>query len=297
MIEFVSIGSAMIDDIVLPDGATRMGVLGGGGPHAAAGMRVALSALGHPLTSRTVGLVSLMGNGFPEDAMALLQARFDTAGCIRKPFDHPRAWQLFEHDGRRTEVFRAGDPAHLINIPEPEEMPAAFVSAKGFHILREGAPARKWIAHLRKIAPHATILWEPAQRYMQPAHRDEFRLLLTQPDIVSPNLIEAASVYDAPPDGPALVEQMLADGANMVALRMGEAGSLIGQAGKPLLHEPALPVSRIVDQTGAGNMYCGAFLAGHVLLRNIESAGKLGAFAGNQALHQWGICLDQRLST
>jgi sugar/nucleoside kinase (ribokinase family) len=297
MVEFVSIGSAMIDDIVLPEGETRMGVLGGGGPHAAAGIRVALSALGHPLTSNTVGLVTLVGDGFPEDAMTFLQARFDTAGCIRKPFDHPRAWQLFEHDGRRSEVFRAGDPAFLINIPEPEEMPALYAGAKGFHILREGEPARKWIAHLRKVAPAATILWEPAQRYMQSANRDEFRFLLTQPDIVSPNLIEAASVYDATLDGPSLVARMLADGARIVALRMGEAGSLIGQARKPLLHVPALPVKDIIDQTGAGNMYCGAFLAGYTLMRNIETAGKLGTYAGNRALYQWGICPDERLST
>jgi sugar/nucleoside kinase (ribokinase family) len=297
MVEFVSVGSAMIDDIVLPDGQTRMGVLGGGGPHAAAGMRVALAVLGHPPAARTVGLVTLVGNGFPEEAMSFLQARFDTAGCIRKPFDHPRAWQLFEQDGRRSEVFRAGDPAFLINIPEPDEMPAAYHRAKGFHILREGGPARRWIAHLRKVAPAATILWEPAQRYMQAANQAAWRRLLTLPDIISPNLVEAAAVYGAPADGPALVARMLADGAKVVALRMGDAGSLVGQAGRPLLHVPALPVPEIIDQTGAGNMYCGAFLAGQVLLRDLEAAGRLGALAGKHALAQWGICPDERLST
>jgi sugar/nucleoside kinase (ribokinase family) len=290
MVEFVSIGSAMIDDIVLPDGQTRMGVLGGGGPHAAAGMRVALRALGHPVAPRSIGLVTLVGNGFPDEAMRFLQARFDIAGCIRKPFDHPRAWQLFEHDGRRSEVFRAGDPAFLINIPEPAEMPAAYASAKGFHILREGGPAQAWFAHLRRVAPPATILWEPAQRYMQPSNCAEFRLLLTQPDIVSPNLIEAASVYDAPLDAPALVARMLDDGAKIVVLRMGEAGSLIGQPGMPVLHTPALPINEIIDQTGAGNMYCGAFLAGLVHAGDIETASRLGALAGHAALGQWGIC-------
>ena len=33
----VCVGSIIIDDIVLPDGVTRMGVLGGGVSHAAAG--------------------------------------------------------------------------------------------------------------------------------------------------------------------------------------------------------------------------------------------------------------------
>lgn len=289
MVEFVSVGSAMIDDIVLPAGETRMGVLGGGGPHAAAGIRVALAALAHPLAPRTVGLVTLVGNGFPAEAMTFLQARFDTAGCIPKLLDHPRAWQLFEHDGRRSEVFRAGDPAYLINIPEPAEMPSGYATAKGFHILREGGPARAWMAHLRQVAPRATVLWEPAQRYMQPGNCAEWRQLLTEPDVISPNLLEAASIYDAPLDGPALVERMLADGAKCVALRMGEEGSLVGQAGRPLLHIPAQPVEAIIDQTGAGNMYCGAFLAGLVLTQNVEAAGRLGALAGKEALGQWGI--------
>ncbi len=36
----ISISSVIIDDIVLPDGTTYMAILGGGGTHAAMGMRV-----------------------------------------------------------------------------------------------------------------------------------------------------------------------------------------------------------------------------------------------------------------
>ena len=107
-VSFVSIGSAMIDDIVWPDGRTMMGVLGGGGPHAAAGMSLALSHVYRTKQVEAVGLVSLIGDGFPDDALTILSERFDLQGCVRKPLPHPRAWQLFEHDGRRTEVFPAG---------------------------------------------------------------------------------------------------------------------------------------------------------------------------------------------
>ena len=39
--EFIAVGSVIIDDIVYPDGRTSMGVLGGGGAHAAYGMALA----------------------------------------------------------------------------------------------------------------------------------------------------------------------------------------------------------------------------------------------------------------
>jgi sugar/nucleoside kinase (ribokinase family) len=289
---YVSIGSAMIDDIVLPDGVTHMGVLGGGGPHAAAGMRFALS-LDATRGVSTIGLVSLVGEGFPDAAMAALSNCFDTTGCIRKPLPHPRAWQLFEEDGRRTEVFRAGDPAVLINIPEPQDLPSAYRPAIGIHLLREGEPARAWITYLRQVAPRATILWEPAQRYMRPENRDAFPALLSLPDVVSPNLAEAAAIYDdASADPEHMLNRLLTDGARVVALRMGEQGSLVGSADRPAIHVPALPVEQVVDQTGAGNMYCGAFLAGLCETGSLEQAGLFGASAGKAALGQWGIWGD-----
>ncbi len=58
---FFSIGSVIIDDIVLPDGQTRMGVLGGGAMHAAIGLRV---------WSDRVGLCAAVGRDFPEQSPA-----------------------------------------------------------------------------------------------------------------------------------------------------------------------------------------------------------------------------------
>jgi hypothetical protein len=60
---FFSVGSIILDDIVLYDGQTRMGVLGGGSTHAAMGMRVwadqvGLEATGDPFLAARYGAVS-----------------------------------------------------------------------------------------------------------------------------------------------------------------------------------------------------------------------------------------------
>src|SRR5262249_52443487 len=94
---FLSIGSVVIDDIVLPDGRTRMGVLGGGAAHAAMGMRV--------WTPR-VALLAALGRDVPETDRQSLTRAFEVRSPARPGAPSPRAWQLYESDGRRTHVDR-----------------------------------------------------------------------------------------------------------------------------------------------------------------------------------------------
>ena len=107
--------SVIIDDIVFHDGRTLMGVLGGGGPQTAFGMKL--------WTQGGVGLCGGVGQDFPAAAQAWLDATgIDTTGLRRDP-DHRslRAWQIIEEDGRRTQVWRtqgATIPTHLALKPE-----------------------------------------------------------------------------------------------------------------------------------------------------------------------------------
>ena len=81
--------SLIIDDIVFPDGQTAMGVLGGGGPQTAFGMK---------LWASKVGLVAGVGADLPAQAQNWLQAfEIDIQG-LRHSTDWPtpRAWQVLE---------------------------------------------------------------------------------------------------------------------------------------------------------------------------------------------------------
>jgi len=116
-----------------------------------------------------------------------------------------------------------------------------------------------------------------------------FRAALPLVDIVSPNLLEAQTLYGEP-DPAALVRAMLDDGAPVAVLRMGERGSIAGRRGDPdLLRVPAVPVEAIVDQTGAGNTYCGAFLVGWCETRDLAQASCWGAVAASFALESTGV--------
>ena len=272
----LSVGGVFIDDIVFPDGRTEMGVLGGAATHAATGMR---------LWGERPALVACLGQGFPQPAAARLEAAFDLRGIVRLEIPQARSWQLFEPDGRRTEVFRVEFVQPFVNDPQPAQVPPALRAARGVYLLRFGADVPGWRAHF----PDTCLLWEPQQIYMTAANRAEFRRLLPLVDVVSPNVAEARAVYGFD-DPERLARTMVEDGARIAALRMGPAGSLVAAHGRDhVLSVPALPVPHVADQTGAGNTYCGAFLAGWLQTGDLRTAAAYGAVAASFALEVIGV--------
>jgi hypothetical protein len=113
--------SIIIDDVVLPTGRTLMGVLGGGGPQTAFGMRL--------WSGGGVGICAGIGTDFPAEADAWLHSFHIDGEGIRRSREHHslRAWQVIEEDGRRTQVWRtqgATIPAHL--SLRPEQVPESY---------------------------------------------------------------------------------------------------------------------------------------------------------------------------
>ena len=282
---YISVAHTFIDDIVFPSGKTCMAVLGGGGIHAAAGIRV---------WDERPGLIGAAGSDIPDNAHQRLLTDFDCEGVAWLDVPQLRGWQLFEADNRRTEVLRVTPQGLFERDPLPHLCPKAYNEAQAVTILNWGANFLKWRAHF----PNAILLWEPNQGYMTAENREEFQRVLRAADIVSPNLVEARQVYGSrsPED---LLQQMLDDGAQVVALRMGEAGSLVGQHGtNELLHVPAIPVAQIEDQTGAGNAYCGGFLVGWNRTRNLREASCYGAVSASFAIESIGqIRIHERTHT
>lgn len=272
-------GSIFIDDIVYPDGRTDMEILGGGGTHAAAGVLV---------WGERAGLYSCVGQGLPESARTRIWRDFDTRGVVELPLPQARAWQIFEWDGHRTEVFRMKVMDPFIHDPQAPDATDAYDGAEAVYVLRDAQNLWRW----RARHPHAMMLWEPDQPYMVAENKAEYRETLPMVEIVSPNLVEARALYGID-DPVTLVRQMLADGAKVAALRMGEDGSL-GGTGDTVWHCPAVPVPKVVDVTGAGNTFCGGLMVGWMRTRDIGQALAYGAVSGSFAIEQVGV-LDATL--
>ena len=275
MIDFVAVGSIIIDDIVYPDGRTSMGVLGGGGTHAAYGMALA---------GERPALVALVGEDLPADIRARLEHDFDISGLVWSPHQQMRAWQIFEWDGVRNEIFRVDVIEPFMFGPDADSIDIPFADARGITLLRAPEHVASWRARF----PSATLLWEPMRIFMLSADFEAFRTGIPYADIVSPNLHEAQTMYGIQ-DEVEILRSMLADGCQVVALRMGELGSLVARQGDGKAYAiPAVDVTDLVDQTGAGNAYCGGFVVGWCRERDLATAGSYGAAAASFTLEHVG---------
>ncbi len=273
--DYLAIGSIIIDDIVYPDGRTSMGVLGGGGSHAAYGIA---------FTGEKPALVGMVGEDLPADIRARLEADFDTAGLVWTHHPQMRGWQIFEWSGLRNEIFRVEVIEPFMYGPAADSPHVPFERVRGFTLLR----APEHVAGWRARFPDSVLLWEPVRVFMLSADHEAFLKGISQADIVSPNLHEAQTMYGLE-DELDIMRQMLADGVNAAAIRMGELGSLVARNGDAAAHYiPAVEVADVVDQTGAGNTYCGGFLVGYCRERDVAAAGCYGAAAASFTLEEVG---------
>lgn len=278
-VKFVAIGSIIIDDIIDPQGGSNMGTLGGGGAHAVAGMRV---------WDERTGLAAIIGQKFPESAWDHLITLANTQGIVLRDMPQPRAWQLFERDGTRQEVFRTDFATFRRTAVTPAEYPAQFASAKGVFIQAGTvAEAEAWVTHLRELNPATIILWEPWEIIYTPDNLAEFKRVAAMFDIVSPQTVELSwMLEESNPERQAAI--LLQAGIPRLALRMGAAGSLVSTL-TATRYIPALAVP-VIDETGAGNAYCGGFVVGYVESGgDPEIAGQYGAVSATFALAQVGL--------
>jgi sugar/nucleoside kinase (ribokinase family) len=273
---YIAIGAIIIDDIVLPDGTSRMGELGGGTVHAAMGMRI---------WADRVGLVALVGSDFPDDLRQGMSRIFDLRGLSERPVRTVRAWQLFEQDGRRTEVLRVGWEEFAGLSPRPDELPVDYLRCDGVHLHVGPDEALRWLDTLQAEG-NPVIVWEPPDYYCTPELQALYRQVCPRIQVLSPNLLEGQKLSGTA-SSDAIVDVLLDFGVPAVALRMGAQGSIVANSERTE-HIQALPVEAIIDVTGAGNAYCGGLAVGLVETGDVFWAAQYVNVFAARALGQFG---------
>ncbi|MDF1634249.1 adenosine kinase [Mycoplana sp. MJR14] len=118
-------------------------------------------------------------------------------------------------------------------------------------------------------------------------YRDEFLELMRSGtvDIVFANRAEALALYETDDFDHAL--QRIANDCRLAIVTMSEEGSVILKGGeRTRVH--ASHIERVVDTTGAGDLYAAGFLHGYTQGRALEDCGKLGSLAAGIVIEQIG---------
>jgi pfkB family carbohydrate kinase len=304
--ELVIFGNLTTDNVVTAEGELLPQNFGG---------NCLYSALGARVWSDRVGVVTRYGFGYSEKPFGVLRSLgIDTSGIHHLGVPHGRNVAFaYRAGGDRTREF---PPDLIAGIPEAERarfidtslLPDAEERWRQFAPDGDDMPPHWWetvtgvhcalmpIFKHRQIAQKVRAqrdrsIWlqidSPWHDHRAPGASDAAELF-ARIDAVLPS---EADVEAYRPRAP--IEQtvlaMLDDGAKTVILKMGAAGCRIFQRGHGLVAD--IPAVRVVarDPTGAGDAFCGGFLAGMHISDDVVTAARYGVVSASFAVEAPGL--------
>jgi sugar/nucleoside kinase (ribokinase family) len=252
---------------------------GGAGLYAAIGLRMS--------SRRGVVPSSGVGRDFL-DAHARFFTRWDldVSGLDARSRQTPRTLVTYRPDGSREERSLLGDAHFESMAPRLADLVDRGTNPVALYVFQDAEPSRWYDVDGLRRGTGCPVLWELSALEHGPAGWRRVAARLASVDIVSLNLDEADALIGTR-DPAAIVRRFIDHGARVVALRAGERGSYVASAAALLRVAPA-PAARLVDPTGAGNAYSGAFLGAWVETGSLELAGRTAATAASFVLEQPG---------
>ncbi|MCP5151885.1 MAG: hypothetical protein H6983_25785 [Ectothiorhodospiraceae bacterium] len=275
--DYLALGGLMLDDIVFPDGRTVMGAIGGSGAYAGFGMR---------LWSERVGVYGQVDASFDLALLDPLGLMADAVRVTERPTT--RAWQLYEADGTRTQVWRVPNAVWQAQLaPRADALPE-LRHLRGVHMAARGLAAEDEV--VGRILDAGVVLGVEPVIYAETPPERRVRVLETarRAAVFSPGEAEARLLFgDLHED--ALLDALRELGCPHVVLRRGARGSVYAgvAAANPIAIPPA-PADP-VDLTGAGNAFCGGFLVGWLERQELRDALAAGAVSAALTIERVGV--------
>ncbi|MER2533698.1 MAG: sugar kinase [Rhizobiaceae bacterium] len=200
------------------------------------------------------------------------------------------AFVSYYRDGSRTFIFHLRGTAAEAVVFDPDLLPDTdailHVSASSL-----GAPALReaiMTAAAEVLRRGGRLSLDPNARpelMRDEASRAALQTLLAQSHILMPSVGDLDFLF--PGLGTqAAIDELLSMKAEIVALKRGNAGALVVAHGER--HEFAPHAVDEVDPTGAGDCFCGTFVAQLMQGRSIEEAGRMANAAGALAVTRRG---------
>ena len=273
----VLLGNLLVDDVVLTDATTRMGQAGGA---------LLYGALGATLWESRPGLVSVLGDDYPAQALEKLQQRgVDLAGVQPLGRSGVRTWLLYEGDARRL-IHRLGCPTHEEVSPSPALIPSEWTAARAFHL----APMpfdvqRELLTALRahrpafiSVDPHLPVTEETLP---------EWRRALADADAFFPG--EDELLLDGAHADPHRVLPRLVSGRlRFVVFKRGARGGVLYDAHDERFYSWDARSVVVVDQTGAGDAFGAGLILAHLEGLPVEACLQRAVVTASFAVAGWG---------
>lgn len=273
--DLVVLGNLLVDDLVFPDGRTRMAQPGGA---------VLYGTLGAALWGARAAAVSLAGEDYPAAMLALLAERgVDTAGVHALGRPGVRTWLLYEGRIRRV-IHRLGCPSHEEVSPGPRQVPPAYRAARAFHVAPMPIGVQQaLVADLPKEAFVSLDPHEPITEESLPRWRD----CLAHVDAVFPSEDELL-LEQAQTDPIAALPRLASGRLRFVGFKRGLKGGLLYDARERRFHRWSPRTRGLADPTGAGDAFAAGFLTAHLEGLDVERCLERAIVTASFAIEDWG---------
>src|SRR5215213_4228720 len=304
--QFLVFGQLTREYLLPAIGHPRLDVPGGSLLYAAAGLRVWESE---------IGLVGRVGNDYPREWLNQCMARgFDTSGIrvisknldVREFVAYSEAFEAnrinpVSHFARRDMTF----PKSLLGYQPPDDkkkpdresmliitdIPSDYLTARAALLCPMDLVTQTQLIAGMKLGSVHTFVLDPGPATMTRTARRELPALLNGVTAFLPSQEELSNLFWGETyDLWKMAEAVSVYGCEYVVIKCGARGQLLYDTNTKKRWEiPAYP-ARLADPTGAGEAFCGGFLAGYcknydplegVLYGNISASLKLegsGAF-------------------
>jgi sugar/nucleoside kinase (ribokinase family) len=314
-VTLICCGGLRTDYIIPSRGEPRLNQMGGNALYAAAGAR---------LWQRPTAILARIGQNYPQAWLAeMARLGFDTRGIRLIPGDQDhRTFYAYLDDNTRVDTEPAKHFARLgLPLPDalrgyihstpgqddphqyeplavtPDDL-SAYMHARsaepppvGLHIAPISVRTQQLLPAAARRLGIAIVSADPGERAMRPALRPYIEEVLAQVDVFMPSAQEAEQFFA---DMPAVctpkqrLRWFAARGPRIAVLKLGSAGALIYERTSDRFWvAPAVPV-KVVDVTGAGDAFCGGFLAGLAGHCDPVRAAINGAVSASFAIEGYG---------
>jgi ribokinase len=276
----VCLGNLTFDDVVLPDGTERLGCTGGDALYAVLAAR---------LFEPSSEMVAPVGRDFPQS----LRCRIADAGLSDSGMPARRGTTLhnrvaYDSEGGRTwTIYDSDDDFHEMS-PTFDDIPPRFREAEAFLVLGMTLQAQIDLAEGIRASTGALLALDPQEDYIA-GNEQALRDLIARTDIFMPSAIEVSRLlgHERWDDG---ARELAALGPRIVVVKLGAEGCLVfDRRADRMFRVAALPAD-VVDTTGAGDRFCGAFMGAFLSTGgDLEQAARAAILAASFSVEGYGV--------
>jgi hypothetical protein len=309
-LRFVIAGQLKRDFALVPSGRALVDVPGGNIIYAATGFGV-----WQPIN--LVGLVARVGEDYPREWLNEIHDRgFDIRGIrilpeaidLRSFYCYTDVYtRLTEDPAAHFTRLKQPFPKALLNYLQPgksydsrshltptslrqSDIPVDYLDATAAHLCPIDYLTHTLLPAVLRQNGFSTVTLDPSAGTMSPTFWDDIPALVTGLTAFLPNEEEITRLFHGRSTDLWQMMEAIADyGCEIVVVKRGERGQfLYDRATKGRWEIPAYP-AQLVDPTGAGDSFCGGFLAGYRQTYDPVQAALFGSISASLTIEGSGI--------